>query len=392
MTSRTMRAPGFSFLALMTWLCAAPAGAQVEAPRWYLEEVSRVGTVDGPLALTDVISATTTIDNSTLYVAQPQESAIWLIDVARGELLRKVGRSGEGPGEFRRLDYLGWKEDTLYATDGHAGRVNLFTRDGEFLRDLRLTPTNLTDPPQLAFPVAYADSGRLVVQTRLNTMSIAEGRSTQDPVGLLTADGTVVRILAARDLVGTHATVPLGRAVHWMYQPFVVRNLVGIDRRRAAVALITQPVGEEPPGTFKVRLVRTDGTVAFDRSYRYDPQPIPPAYRDSVYLDMAEVYAETGFVSPQQAGALVREHMNIPVYFPPIADVVLSDEGDIWLQLRGAGGSTAWWIVLDQAGEIRARALAPAEVKLLTVGESHAWARLYDDLEVPRLVQYRIRR
>lgn len=367
-----------------------PAEAQVQPPTWRLEEVARIGGVHGSLSLTEMSSVTTSAGQDTLYIAQPQQSAIWMIDIESRSLIARIGRTGDGPGEFRRLDYLGWSNDTLYATDGLAGRVSLFTSAGEYLRDIQLTPTSLPGVAHIAYPVALADSGRLIAQSRLTTTAVANGVTKQDPVALLTPDGTVVRLLAFRNLTGTFVTLPLGRAVTWAYQPFSVPTLIGIDRRRGSVAVVNQPVRDEPAGKFEVRLVRADGSVVFDRTYRYTPQRVSPAFADSIYEAETQKYAETGFVTRDRAREVVREHLHIPSSFPAFAGVVISDEGEIWLRAHADRSRTAGVVILDQRGDIRARALVPANTKLLAIGPMYVWGQVYNELDVPILVQYRI--
>ena len=381
-----------AFFVLILLSFSIPAEAQVQPLTWRLEEVSRIGGVDGSLALTEVSSATTSINHDTLYIAQPQESAIWIIDVRGRNVIAKLGRTGDGPGEFRRLDHLGWSGDTLYATDGLAGRVSLFSRGGDHLDDIRLNPTTLPGVAHIAYPIALADSGRIITQSRLTTTAVADGVTEQDPVALLDPDGTVVRILASRNVAGTYVTIPLGRAVTWAYQPFALPTLIGIDRRRASVAVVNQPVRDEPVGRFQVRLVRADGSVVFERSYQYTPQPVPRAIADSIYEAEARAYAETGFVTPDRALQVVRDHMHVPSDFPPIAEVMFSDEGDLWLRAHSGRSRSAGVVILDQNGEIRARALVPANSKLLAIGSRYAWGQVHDEYDVPTLVQYRIMR
>ena len=61
---------------------------------------------------------------------------------AEGRHLQSMGREGEGPGEFRSAWYV-WvlPGDTLWIGDYRPWRYNVFTRDGQFVRAVQVTPT-----------------------------------------------------------------------------------------------------------------------------------------------------------------------------------------------------------------------------------------------------------
>ena len=67
-----------------------------------------------------------------VFVAQWQDRTIQVIGET-GEVIRTIGRSGEGPGEFMLLSAIWLAGDTLVATDRQLMRVNSFATDGRFL-------------------------------------------------------------------------------------------------------------------------------------------------------------------------------------------------------------------------------------------------------------------
>ena len=70
---------------------------------WWLEEELRIGVMDGesPELFGDVGSLTAD-RNGTIYVADFQSAEITVFD-SDGDFVRRFGRRGEGPGEFRLL-------------------------------------------------------------------------------------------------------------------------------------------------------------------------------------------------------------------------------------------------------------------------------------------------
>ncbi|MDR8393845.1 6-bladed beta-propeller [Aliifodinibius sp. S!AR15-10] len=64
-------------------------------------------------------------EDDTLYVADSQQGCIWAID-RQGNLCRKIGRSGRGPGEFG--SFIGLKKNShhLYTLDVSNARIQIF--------------------------------------------------------------------------------------------------------------------------------------------------------------------------------------------------------------------------------------------------------------------------
>ncbi len=88
---------------------------------------------------------TLTVDGSQVFITEG--TTIYIYSLSGGQLQKKFGRSGEGPGEFKD-DGLGVKleikPDEIIVTS--AGRLSYFTRAGEFKRE-----TQVTDPRKFQF-------------------------------------------------------------------------------------------------------------------------------------------------------------------------------------------------------------------------------------------------
>lgn len=102
-----------------------------DVPRARLVEELRIGTESGgpDYALSRVTSVRIDGDGS-IYVSQPQENLIRVFD-SEGRFVRRIGRSGEGPGEFRQMGGSRWiGEDTLVVIDHRLHRVSYWTSPG----------------------------------------------------------------------------------------------------------------------------------------------------------------------------------------------------------------------------------------------------------------------
>ncbi len=140
--SPTERGVGTIFVdsAGVTWATAeAPAWKPGEGWRIPEEPHLQIGVLDGPeeYIFSDLVGAVRLIDGR--IVVADRGSADLRFYSPTGEFLSRTGGEGEGPGEFRSLDYIGLLPgDSLVAFDGRLGRIQVFDPSGTFLRSLRV--------------------------------------------------------------------------------------------------------------------------------------------------------------------------------------------------------------------------------------------------------------
>jgi hypothetical protein len=118
-------------------IAEAPAWGPGEG--WHISEepMVEIGVVEGSeeYILSDVRGAVRLGDRR--IVVADRGSLDLRFYSPTGEFLFRSGREGEGPGEFRRLDFLGvLPGDSLLTYDGRLGRIQLFDSSGTFLRSL----------------------------------------------------------------------------------------------------------------------------------------------------------------------------------------------------------------------------------------------------------------
>ncbi len=81
------------------------------------------------------------LSDGSIVVADRLAAELRIYDL-EGRHLRSMGRSGEGPGEFRNpLGLWVTSGDTLWAGDYRPWRYNVFTAEGELVRQVNLKPT-----------------------------------------------------------------------------------------------------------------------------------------------------------------------------------------------------------------------------------------------------------
>jgi hypothetical protein len=153
---RTMALPIAA--ACVCWACAGDAGTtaaraelvvQVDTvngvvrvsnhgpgPVWDLVELARIGATGGmgPERPDEFGKVTGVVagDDGTIYVADGLAYEIRAFS-ADGESLRRIGREGGGPGEFRAVLSLGMLGDTLVVLDPGNGRLGFLSPTGAWL-------------------------------------------------------------------------------------------------------------------------------------------------------------------------------------------------------------------------------------------------------------------
>ena len=105
----------------------------------------RIGTVDGPpeYQFADVVAAVR-LGDGRIVVADRASAELRSYD-AEGTFQWRAGGEGEGPGEFRSLDFVGrMAGDSLVTYDGRLVRVQVFDPEGGLARTLPALATGLT--------------------------------------------------------------------------------------------------------------------------------------------------------------------------------------------------------------------------------------------------------
>ena len=165
------------------------------------EPLLEIGTITGApeYQFTDVVAAVR-LRNGDVVVAERAASELRGYDAA-GNFRWRAGRSGEGPGEFRSLDFVGTTAgDSLVTYDGALLRAQLFDPRGRFVRSYRVAITE----GEAASEATVADKAVGVVDGLLIVRFIEHGDRIPNGVvrwpaerlaALDLADGTVRSLL-----------------------------------------------------------------------------------------------------------------------------------------------------------------------------------------------------
>ena len=135
------------YATVAAWLTATSLSAQetIELPgedRWLdadFDEVFRIGSLTGEEWEQFGDVRRVMFDGAgRLHVFDGQAQRLFVVDTA-GALIREIGRTGEGPGEFRlAVDFVAFEDGRVAVADLQHRAYHLFDANGDFERMVRM--------------------------------------------------------------------------------------------------------------------------------------------------------------------------------------------------------------------------------------------------------------
>ena len=308
------------------------------APEWTLEPLLSLGSeaAVGDPAPDEFgqITSVVTDDDGDLWVADAQNHEIRVF-APDGALLRRIGREGQGPGEFLSLYSLAWVGDTLLALDFGNGRIGELSPQGEWL-GTRPAPGRVSGPASMLRLYAVSD-------TQVYQWSIKQ------------VDGQVRRTWVEQGIDGV--------GEEWVQQTPTAPEptTVVCDRPDGAISFFDVPFGgkmlEHPAGAgdtwvawspdYQLALVAPDGDTLRLVERAWDPLPILDAEWDSAtveFEDFREEWPDAGC----RPSAPPRPEMKTA-----LRNLLVDTEGRLWVEIYTETGTA--WEVFDPSGALRGR-------------------------------------
>ena len=339
--------------------------------------VLSIGVIEGPEALmfSNVKSAAWNADGN-LVIADFGSGQIRTFS-SEGELMRTVGRQGEGPGEFLALSGA-WPgvDGDVVAMDERLRRITEFGPSGEVVRVSRLE--------------GVADAGMLRPRGPGGTRSVFSSITTAAQL----SDGATIRppVLFVRHrldgtMLDTVAQVP-GYAS-------TAKNVNG------NLQVLFVPLSSGPTATatgdgiaitggdlYEVRFFDTNGSLS--RIIRLSESP--PALADH-HMD-AWLNAMAGENADADTKRRTRERyegVSLPATLPAYTDLVVADRGDLWARRYSLlGAATARWDVFGADGRYEGRVDLQATLRVMAVTDSQLLGIDRDALGVERVQVWKV--
>lgn len=344
-------------------------GAWSAAERWVAPADSGVviGALDGPPEYTfGEVAGVTVGADGRIYVGDTQALEVRVYS-PEGQFLRRFGRDGEGPGEFRNISGLARAPGGVGVLDGRLARVTVFDADGAVVRTVRI------ERPYLIFEhgaaMAFDDRGRYYDRTLIPAQQGLGGQ-----IGVVTygPDGAVLDSAVvgsqARDQVLVERD---GRAIMSFPRPFSPRPwlALGTDGTIYFTEGDAYRIVQVSPADDTLRVIRR----------RLRPRPVTEADRDSARAIIEGRYRRAADM-PAPPG------IAIPDVKPVIADLTVDALGNLWVQ---SFPDPSWpryeWWVHDPDGRYLGLVVTP-RMDVMEVGSDYVAGVTTDELGVQRVL------
>lgn len=336
----------------------------------------RIGVAEGPPELEfGRVPSVAMLANGGLAVIDRSAKELRIFD-SKGEFVRRIGRRGEGPGEFTdpiRVVAIGL--DSLVVWDWGLERVGRFAPDGALVSDVAIRPP-LGNPE--AWFVVTEGSRRYWLGTTVFRMPEV-GTLVPRPVRVLAVDegGEL------RDTIGEYP----GSMVGWVDQAARMTGQPLHDFSTSIAgggSLLYLGIGNRQQ--YEVRdtawnLVRVVRWLEPSRAVSAEDDQL---YRRSFLADLASDAEREGWKSTLAA-------MPSADSFPTLTELLTSGDGVTWVRRyrRVPGDSATFW-TFDPEGKFRCEVRLPAELRLRSVSATALAGVQEDSTGVPQVVLFDI--
>lgn len=350
-----------------------------------VEPLLTIGSIGGnPDQELDQVTGALGLTGDRIVVANGGRFELLFYD-ADGNLLRRAGGRGDGPGEFQSLEWISrFGSDSILALDVWGQRVSYFDAAGSFGRSVRLEPT-----AQLPFPrpVAFLGGGGFLATQ--GTFALGgdppAGRAERrlEPLYHISSDGltaTLVGSFPGRERV----IVPTGPrgGLERRQRPFGRGTAFAATYDRFYVA---------DNESYEIRAYTIAGKLT--QVIRKQAVPIPldasdiQAFEDSVLATVSPA-------SRPQMRVLFATMPPPPRTYPAFEpDIHIDGDLNLWVkESNRLGDPRSEWSVFSAGGELRGVVEMPHGIEVLDIGVDYVLGLRRDELDVEYVQLFQLRR
>ena len=361
------------------------ASSPGQLPEWRLQTEIAIGSEASEEYAFTRIGVVAPVSDGSAIVADWADDRLRVFD-RQGRFLRWIGRTGNGPGEFRRVNAIALRGDTLEVLERR--RIHQFTLEGELLTT-RPIDYDVSENYRMGTLLARTPAGHFLTVPGLLGDALISGHETQQPVLQIARDGSRRATAGVMDLntLGVIVRFPDGRRTHKSPLPLYEASYsIGPAGDRLAFVLQTVPESGSP-SEFRIAVVDPDGDTLSQSTIAYQPTRIPENERDSIAAALIRPPQPIRPLPAEERRA-IQEQVPVPEYYPAVAGIVIGSDGRLWLRRFSATGSE--WLVLDDRCRPIGVVRGGPTLRIHAASSTHVWASELDEFDVPRLLRLRI--
>lgn len=371
----------WTMMVAMLGVCPAAASAQHDMQQMPERAVRRdlvLGAFDDPVLAFSRIASLRLDRQGRVYVVQPSEAQVVVLD-RDGNLVSRIGRRGQGPGEFISPADVGWFGDTLWVADVAAKRITYF-HDSRLLRThtYRTIPTGRRENIAAMLPIVGGEF--LGVLARRYDASASDPDHTV-PLLRITGDGTVLDTIGflresypLRVYIGVASASPL-------FHDF---PLFRVCPKSDCLIVVDRPFSSRSSNEIRITKLSMEGDTLL--STILTSPVVPVSDRDwSARLDQWFDVVQ----NPRFSRADYLEASRRPPSYAPVSAFVIGRDGWIWLAREELFQSeTREWVALDEQAVPRFRVVLPRRFRVFEALDRELWGVQLDSLDVPYIQRY----
>lgn len=341
-------------------------------------------------------------DDGGILISQPRIPEIRIFG-RDGEMLKIIGRRGEGPGEFMSMDAMTWQNGKVFVNDNQLLRTSVFEQDGTFLEykqwSIDFVPFHHgrfffhPNSPRVILP-----DGTGIVMPNMLAVPDRPTRGINRveahvPFLKVDADGRLVDTLAWEETTTTVLTMEQRQRMHAIWSPFDEnkRTVVTSKGNIVEASVRERSTGSRATNAIRVWTIDSMGDTTWTREYPYRPLPATQEMATSL-VEEAVVFSE----DPERRPSAETFHDELARRgvlkddLPAFSDLHVGQDDVIWLR-RDVDLTSSEYAVLDVLGNVRGTVRLPRPHRVAASRGDVVYAVAEGELGVPVLFRYSIR-
>jgi hypothetical protein len=314
------------------------------------------------------MTAVIPLSDEAVVAVFPGENVLRLFPNRSGPV-RTIGRSGSGPGEFRRIASVGAVDGQIWVHDRGNGRVQLFDSSGQPLRSFPITGVTRMGPSSGSPWVAVIRTIHGIGRDDSLVIEVSEGNPAKGLAATVvyraSGAGVLARTLVTLPPENCRRNVSIQGRPGSTRLPFCAPPAFAVSPGGGYAAQLTVVTGSSPH--YCLRLFGIDTAQHSERCAGYRPVPLPRAVMDSAMDDLAAHAPNREF---REAITRLDE---LPTTYPMFDRLLVADEGTVWIREWSRGSVQTWRRLLP--GQTRFnRVPFSSDLTVLAASPATLWA------------------